>query len=75
MNQGVINGNIITVPNPANPEFPIIGTISSDGRTITWMEGGNLLYTTNRNDIDECTDASGANPCDGQPGPGSTEHD
>ena len=71
MNQGVINGNIITIPNPSNPENPIIGTISSDGRTITWTEGGQLLETTTRDDIDECADASGTNPCDGTPGTGS----
>ena len=70
INQGVINGNIITLPNPSNPENPIIGTISSDGRTITWTEGGQLLETTTRDDIDECADASGTNPCDGTPGTG-----
>ena len=60
---GTINGNTITVPNPADPENPLIGTISADGKTIDWTQGGVPQYSMGRTDIDECTPDDGSNPC------------
>ena len=65
---GVINGNVITVPDPTNPENPRIGTISADGKTITWTQGGTILQTTGRADVNECTQDPAADPCAAQTG-------
>ena len=65
---GVINGNEIIVLDPSNPENPRIGTISPDGKTITWTQAGQVLQTTGRTDVNECTQDPAADPCAAQAG-------
>ena len=66
--EGTINGNQIIVPDPSNPEFPKIGTISPDGRVITWTQEGTEIITAGRADVDECPPTAAADPCASQPG-------
>ena len=42
--------------------------IQADGQSITWTQDGNLIETTGRIDVDECTDPTGTNPCATQTG-------
>ena len=65
---GVINGNEITVPDPTDPENPRIGTISPDGKTITWTQNGQVIQTTGRTDVDECAVDAASDPCLAQTG-------
>ena len=65
---GVINGNEIIVPDPSDPENPRIGTISADGKTITWTQAGQVVNTTGRTDVDECAVDAASDPCAAQAG-------
>ena len=66
--EGTIVGNTITVPDPNNPENPLIGTISADGKTIDWTQAGQTAYTMGRSDIDECPPTAATDPCADQAG-------
>ena len=66
--EGIVVGNEIIVPDPSNPENPKIGTISSDGKIITWTQDGNNIDTTGRIDVNECTDPTSTDPCAAQTG-------
>jgi hypothetical protein len=59
---GKLEGNTITIPNPADPTKPIIGVIAPNAQIIIWdqkslppIDSGILLPVT-RVDVDECAD-------------------
>ena len=66
--EGTIVGNIITVPDPAQPESPRIGTISPDGKSIIWTQNGVEIASTGRTDQNECTADAANDPCAAQAG-------
>ena len=66
--EGTIVGNIITVPDPAQPENPRIGTISPDGKSIVWTQNGEIIASTGRTDLNECTTDPANDPCASQAG-------
>ena len=66
--EGTIVGNIITVPDPTNPENPRIGTISPDGKSIVWTQAGQTIASTGRTDLNECTADPANDPCASQAG-------
>ena len=61
-------GNEIVVPDPSNPDYPIIGTISPDGKRITWTQQGIPIQEISRWDVDECTVDPANDPCAYQTG-------
>ena len=65
---GFINGNEIVVPDPNDPEYPIIGIISPDGKTIEWTQAGAVIMTFGRWDVDECTADPAYDPCASETG-------